>query len=84
MAKLIIVIFRRDRGNPKLCRHLLISDVEKIKSSFLLDEVNIRMEQFIDEKFTTGLIIIFYYLSKREEIWNFFEHLKIGEIVARF
>ncbi|CAG9529913.1 unnamed protein product [Cercopithifilaria johnstoni] len=44
----------RDRDNPKLCRHLLISDIEKIKSSFLLDEVNVRMEQFIDEKFTTG------------------------------
>ncbi|VDK61349.1 unnamed protein product [Onchocerca ochengi] len=44
----------RDRNNPKLCRHLLISDIEKIKSSFLLDEVDVRMEQFIDEKFTTG------------------------------
>ncbi|KAL3981454.1 JmjC domain hydroxylase family protein [Acanthocheilonema viteae] len=43
----------RDRNNPKLRRHLLISDIEKIKSS-LLDEVNARMEQFIDEKFTTG------------------------------
>lgn len=63
--ELFVVIFRRDRNNPKLCRHLLISDIEKIKSSFLLDEVDVRMEQFIDEKFTTGLIIL-YYNSSRE------------------
>ncbi|KAM3727072.1 Lysine-specific demethylase 3B [Dirofilaria immitis] len=44
----------RDRNNPKLCRHLLISDIEKIKSSFIMDEVNVCVEQFIDEKFTTG------------------------------
>uniref|UniRef100_A0A915PM31 JmjC domain-containing protein n=1 Tax=Setaria digitata TaxID=48799 RepID=A0A915PM31_9BILA len=44
----------RDRDNPRLCRRLLISDIERIKSTILLDEVHIRMEQFIDEKFTTG------------------------------
>lgn len=43
----------RDRNNPKLCRHLLMSDIEKIKSSVLLNDVNVRTEQFIHKKFTT-------------------------------
>ncbi|EJW73875.1 hypothetical protein WUBG_15219, partial [Wuchereria bancrofti] len=43
----------RDRNNPKLCRHLLMNDIEKIKSSFLL-EVNVPTEQFIDKRFTIG------------------------------
>ncbi|VDP13436.1 unnamed protein product [Onchocerca flexuosa] len=57
----------RDRNNPKLCRHLLISDIEKIKSSFLLDEVDVRVEQFIDEKFTTGLIILYCKAKEKAE-----------------
>ncbi|VDK74886.1 unnamed protein product [Litomosoides sigmodontis] len=44
----------RNRNNPKLCRHLLISDIKNIKLPFLLDEVNVRTEQFIDEKFASG------------------------------
>lgn len=51
------MFLRRDRNNPKLCRHLLMSDIEKIKSSILLNEVNVRTEQFIDKKSTTGLVL---------------------------
>ncbi|VIO85897.1 jmjC domain containing protein [Brugia malayi] len=38
----------RNRDDPKLCRHLVINDIEKIKSLFLL-EMDVPTEQFIDK-----------------------------------
>uniref|UniRef100_A0A1I8ENP5 JmjC domain-containing protein n=1 Tax=Wuchereria bancrofti TaxID=6293 RepID=A0A1I8ENP5_WUCBA len=68
----------RDRNNPKLCRHLLMNDIEKIKSSFLL-EVNVPTEQFIDKRFTIGLIIMYFNSPKyRRDVGLFGRRRKIS------